>query len=661
MLRLCDLSKSYGDRTLLDSISLNVPQGEKVALVGQNGCGKSTLLGIICGELAPDGGEVAFPKGFRLGYLPQEPNPTPLPTVLAEAEAGAEQLAALKVQLTETLEALANEHSAALLRRHEEAESAFRLAGGYGLTAKASGILAGLGFAPEQWQQDPRALSGGWRMRLELAKIFLKEPDLLILDEPTNHLDLPSLVWVESWLQQFTGTVLFVSHDRGLLNRLAVCTLHLHHGDLRLYRGNFDRFLEQKAEHESQVASQKANLERRREEHERFVARFGAKASKARQAQSRVKMIARLRSLEDELAGPQVDQVMALRLPEPPACSRQVLTLTDLAIGYQADRPLANGINFNLEKGQKVAVIGANGIGKSTLIKTIAGELPPINGAVTGGHGVRAGYFAQDQGAKLDLNATVLANVLAAAATVTEKSARQLLGGLLFREDEVFKQAQVLSGGEKNRLGLACLLAQNANLLLLDEPTNHLDMASVEVLIDALDGYPGTLLFVSHDRAFIDALATHVLVMLADGRHELFLGNLDDYQTLAPQRGFPNVLSQAPVLEGAAPNAGSHSGAGASEGRQQNQDAKELKRSRQRIQKQIAATEAEQAEAHTTLTQLEAAAVALDPSDFAAAQELLQRSDDARQTLAAAEDRWLELQEQLEQVEAALNAMGRLA
>jgi ATP-binding cassette subfamily F protein 3 len=542
------ISKSFGTKTLFQNLNFHFPKGERIALFGANGAGKSTLLNIMTGLLEPDDGRLVTPAHFELGYLPQEPSTNPAATVLEDVlEEGVGRVQkvfkAHKLAL-QALELVGDENA---LRNFEDADQEFRNMNGHSLEGQACSILQGLGFDDAKIQADPRTLSGGWRMRVELAKIFLAKPDFLVLDEPTNHLDLPSLVWVEKWLQNFTGTLLFVSHDRSLLERLPSMILHLYGGKLMSYTGNFSKFLEQRDAAREQDAAQAATLRKRREGLETFVQKFGAKASKASQAQSKMKMIERIRSLEGQFDDSEMDSIH-LNIPLSQPSGREVIQIKNLAVGYS--KPLISGISQTIERGQRVAIIGANGIGKSTLLKTLAGRLTNLGGSCAFGHQVKASWFAQDQLTSLDPEATVIDNVWRRATDLGERQIRTLLGSLLFRGDDVRKPLKVLSGGEKARVGLACTIVERSNLLLLDEPTNHLDLSSAEILSQALSDYEGTIVFVSHDRAFIDEICTHVLVVCADGQHALFHGNLDDYQRQAVRMGFPNVFETANISSG---------------------------------------------------------------------------------------------------------------
>jgi ATP-binding cassette subfamily F protein 3 len=665
MLRVEDLKKAFGARTLFSGVTYHFPEGERVALVGANGAGKTSFLNILCGLDPGDAGRVIAPSGVSVGYLPQKPNPEPKPTVLEECVAGATGLAAMREAMERALAAMAGGTSEPkALAAYEAAEAAYRLAGGYALEAKATTILRGLGFAPQTMAQDPRALSGGWRMRLELARLFIREPEFLVLDEPTNHLDLPSLVWVESYLRGFRGTLVFVSHDRALLNRLSTITLHLAGGKITPYRGNFDAFLEARDARLAQEQATLSQLKRRREAMESFVERFGAKATKAAQAQSRVKMIARIREVEEGFDSDAAEDPAGvyIALPPPPKTPRVVLEIDDGAIGY--DRTLAAGIKLSLERGAKVAVIGANGIGKSTLLRTVSGRLARRGGSFALADGVEASYFAQDQNETLDLADTLLSN-LVKRSTLSEKEARSLLGSFLFRGDDVFKPARVLSGGELSRLGLACALARRAGLLLLDEPTNHLDMGSVESLAAALSDYEGTVLMVSHDRTFIDGVATHVFAMLPDGRSMLFEGQLADYERLAALAGFPNVLAvdddknQERAAAGKAANGAGTSGAQSAPSGGSHQEAKELKRQRQKLETRTEQLDQEMAKLRRELDGVESAMGALGGGDYQKAAALHADQERLRAALDAAEGAWLEASEALEAVTAQLTSLGR--
>lgn len=539
MIRIENLTKRFANKVILNEQSFQFPIGQKIAVVGDNGAGKTSLLNILCDLDQADGGLILKPSQCTLGYLPQEPNPEPKPTVLEECETADKKVMRLRERMNKALAILEHQNDAKTLEEFEQAETQFRLEGGYDLRSRAEKILLGLGFSTQQTNASPRILSGGWRMRIELAKLFLMNPDVLILDEPTNHLDLPSLVWVERYLQNFEGTLIFVSHDRSLLNRLATMTLHIAWGRLVPYAGNYDFFRRKQAESAAIAEKTLKNLEDKRDSLQVFVDRFGSKATKAAQAQSKRKMIDKIQIEIDSVPIEKDTPSIQFSLPDAPPCDRIVCRVEKGAIGYQED--LCRNIDFTLEKGQKVAIIGANGIGKSTLLKTIVGRINPRGGKFSLSQRAIKAYFSQDQLDYLHADRSALENLLEAS-PIGERAARSLLGSFLFRGDDVFKKVSVLSGGEKSRVGLACVLAKKANLVLLDEPTNHLDMNSIQCLTEAIKNYNGTVVFVSHDREFIDAICSHVFVMTKDGQAMLFEGNIEDYQRMAAGAGFPDVF-----------------------------------------------------------------------------------------------------------------------
>ncbi len=657
MIRIENLSKAFGPKVLLSDANYHFPEGERIALVGANGVGKTTLLNILTGTEEQDGGKVLVPGKATIGYLPQIPNPMPHKTILEECIAGASRVHALQTTRDRALERMSSDYSEENHHAFEAAEEAFARAGGYLISSRSREILSGLGFQTRDFEKNPKELSGGWRMRLELARIFINHPDFLVLDEPTNHLDLPSLVWVEKYLASFRGTVLFVSHDRDLLNRLPTVVLHLYKGRLVPYRGNFDKFLEEREQRAMEEAALAEKLRARRENLERFVERFGAKASKAKQAQSKLKMLSRIQELEADVSLDSDEPTLSIRLPDPPSSGREILRIEEGSIGYSF--PLATGLNVRISKGSKVAIIGINGIGKSTLLRTISDRIPSLSGQFTLGHNVSLAYFAQEQLEVLDPNSSALQNVMAASLEITERQARALLGAFLFRGDEAFKPVRVLSGGEKSRVGLARLLATKANFLLLDEPTNHLDMSSVETLAQAISEYSGTILYVSHDRTFIEETCTHVLVMLPDGRSALFEGNLDDYQRLAAQSGFPNVLDPEVDTELLENSPTSQMQASSIASSRSDTRAQELKRERQRLERVITKADTDMAALTASIAQLEQNMLDASALDYAQARADHQEQERLRERLSEIENVWIESSETLEKVVSELRALGR--
>jgi ATP-binding cassette subfamily F protein 3 len=512
MLTLSAVSKSFGARTLFEEVSLSINFGERIALVGPNGAGKSTLFSIILGTGEPDSGSVVLDKHTTLGYLPQETAATADETVLELACSITEEHGKLMRILADGAKSGATD-----TEEYHDALGKYAELGGYQLEPKAKRILSGLAFRESDFNRPAREMSGGWIMRAHLARLLVMEPDLLMLDEPTNHLDLESLGWFQNYLEHYPGAILMISHDRAFLNAMVDNIWEIRSKQVHRYRGNYDAYLEQrKARAEQHLAAYK-NQQAEIAKLQEFADRFRAKASKASQAQSKLKQIERMEKIE---APEGQDKKIHIKFPQPTRSGQRVMTLSDVHFAY-GDLRVYRGIEMEIEKGQRTVLVGPNGAGKSTLLKILGGVLPIQAGERKEGLNLEAGYSSQNRGDMLNPTRTVLQEALSVPNPLPEVTTRTILGSFLFQGDDSFKKVAVLSGGEKTRLGLVKLLINPPNLLLMDEPTTHLDMASIDALIEALKQYTGTLIFISHDVYFIQALATTVLHISA--------GNLTPY------------------------------------------------------------------------------------------------------------------------------------
>jgi ATP-binding cassette subfamily F protein 3 len=537
MLRIEGLSKSYGGRRLLTGVDLQLRPDDRVGLVGRNGSGKTTLLRLVAGEEAADDGRVRLRKRARIGYLRQEVEAGSDRALIAEVRTAQEPILELERQLEATedeitmLGAQRRAVPSELASRYDALRHEFERAGGFKAEALLRGTLVGLGLAPAMWQQPLRSVSGGWLMRVELAKLLLARPEVLLLDEPTNHLDLPSIRWFEGVLAGYPGAVLVVSHDRTFLDRHATCIAEIEGDRLRSYRGNYSAYLRQKAARLEESGARRTNLDRQIAHMAKFVARFGAKASKARQAQSRRKTLEKLQAEREELESAVQQRSMRVRLENPARSGDLVLRLEEISKRY-GEHCVYDSLDLEVRRGERIALVGPNGAGKSTLLRIAAGELDIDGGAREAGHNVTSAFYAQHQLDALQPHRTVLEELEADARTPDVPRLRGLLGAFLFSGDDVQKKVSVLSGGEAARLALAKLLLRRANFLVLDEPTNHLDIEARDVLMDALRDYSGTLLFVSHDRLFVNALANRVIEITPGERTARvrdFAGDYDEY------------------------------------------------------------------------------------------------------------------------------------
>ena len=498
MLTVSSVSKSFAGRTLFEDASLQVNRGDRIGLVGPNGAGKSTLFSLLLGEATPDEGRVSVERSAKIGFLPQESAPAGEETVLELACAVSPEMAKAMRTMKTTPD---DSHE------HHEALATFDELGGWQLEPKAKRILAGLAFRESDFEREARKMSGGWIMRAHLARLLVMEPDLLLLDEPTNHLDLESLVWFQEYLKGYPGAILMISHDREFLNQLVGSIVEIAHKRLNRYRGNWDKYVIEKGAREEQQLSAYKNQQKEIAALQEFADRFRAKASKASQAQSKLKQIDRMEKIEAPLSQ---EKTVHMRMPQPARSGSRVISLKGVRHAYDS-LVVYDSLDFEAERGQRTVLVGPNGAGKSTLIKLLGGALPLQTGAREVGYNVKVGYFSQHRMESLNAKHTVLEAAMDMPNPVGEQQARTVLGSFLFRGDDVFKHVAILSGGEKTRLALVKLLLDPPNLLLMDEPTTHLDVGSIDALIGALQQFEGTLIFISHDVHFIRAMAKTVL------------------------------------------------------------------------------------------------------------------------------------------------------
>lgn len=502
MIRLDSLCKAYADKVLLDNVSYHFPEKERIALVGPNGQGKTTLLNIICGFDSADSGKIIKPKDLRLGFLPQSFSENPKDTIIEECLSGHVEIWSIRCEMDQILKKMENNFCEKDYERYEQILDIYNKFDGYSLEGVAIKILEGLGFGEELVFEDPRALSGGWRMRLELAKTLTSNPNFLILDEPTNHLDLPAIEWLEEFLFGYKGTVVFVTHDKAILDRLPTITLMIERGKITPYSGTYEMAIDQMQQDKLTKTATIKKLQAKKIAMQRFVDRFGAKATKAAQASSRKKAIDKI---DNELQGMDEEKKTSkLSIPnlEYPKSGKVVLTIENLSIGY--DKILKDNLNEKILREEKISIIGKNGLGKSTLLKTIASNIKPLNGKFSLGENVQIGFFKQDAAEELKTSKTIWQSYKDAVSDISDQQARGMLGAFLFKGMDCEKVTSVLSGGERSRLALCILLSKRPNLLLLDEPTNHLDLQSKNVLSLAIKAYPGSVIMVSHDRDFIE-------------------------------------------------------------------------------------------------------------------------------------------------------------
>lgn len=532
MLQLDSITLHFGERTLFDRISTLINPGDRVGLTGPNGAGKSTLLKIIAGQLQPDEGTVVLGNNSTVGYLPQDGvNPDPSLTVFEEVKSAFHEILDLQEEIQslqhslETLDPESKKYQT-VLKKFGDLQNQLEQSRVYTLQTDIERILMGLGFREEDFNRPTTEFSGGWLMRIALAKLLLRKPSYLLLDEPTNHLDIESLQWIENFLNRYEGAVIVVSHDKAFLDSLTTRTLALSGGNLKDYAGNYS-FHEKKYEEEKiQLKKEYENQQKELKQAEEFIDRFRYKASKAKQVQSRIKQLEKKEWIELENESDEI----SFRFPQPERSGQIVMELKGISKSY-GENTVFDTIDYQIERGDKIAVVGPNGAGKSTLIRILAGLEPIGRGERNVGHNVTPSYFAQHQAEDLNPKNEALEEIREIAPNASETRLRTLLGCFLFKGDDVFKQVQVLSGGEKSRLALAKMLITPSNFIILDEPTNHLDMQSKKILQQALQQFEGTCMIVSHDRAFLDPLVNKTLE-IQPGNIRTIYGNVSHYLEL---------------------------------------------------------------------------------------------------------------------------------
>jgi len=533
MIHLTNISKQYGSRVLFEGASFQIPAGTRSGLVGPNGAGKTSVFRLITGEEVADSGEISCAKKAVIGYFSQDVGEMSGRSALAEVMSASARTVELGRQIREMeaamCEPMEDDALAALLERYGDAQEEFEHRGGYDLENRAKTVLTGLGIDPKAQSRPVESFSGGWKMRIALAKILTLNPDVLLLDEPTNHLDVESIVWLENWLsEEYGGAVLMTSHDRDFMNRLVSRIVEVGNGTVTTYGGNYDFYLrEREIRREQLMASYRRQQEMLAKEEE-FIARFAARASHAAQVQSRVKKLEKI----ERIKLPPEQKVVRFEFVEPPRSGDDVVAIQELGKTWSlpegGEKPVFSGVSGLIRRGEKIAVVGVNGAGKSTFLKVLAGQTDPTTGTVTIGANVHVGYFSQHSMDILDPAKTVLETVSEALPMASVGVIRNLCAAFLFQGDDVEKRIEILSGGEKSRVVLATLLARPINFLILDEPTNHLDIVSREILLDALKEFAGTVVLVSHDRHFLRSLVDRVFEV-DHGQMLAYEGDYDYY------------------------------------------------------------------------------------------------------------------------------------
>ena len=590
MIQLKKIDKFFADRRIFSAIDFLIRPTDRIGLCGENGAGKSTLLKLLAGLVESDGGTLQIAKGTTFGYLPQDGLAHRGRSLFAETQSALADLQQIESELRQLENNIAAATDNPALERYAELQHLFEQRGGYQMESEVGRVLHGLGFSAADFDKPCETFSGGWQMRIALAKLLLQRPNLLLLDEPTNHLDLPARDWLEDYLLNYPYAIVLVSHDRFFLDKVVSRIVEIWNGDLTSYPGNYSRYI---CSRDERIAALKAAKQQQDEEIiriEGFISRFRYQANKASQVQSRVKQLEKI----VRISLPPQRKKIAFTFPSPPKGGRIAISLKDASQHYGNLKVLQH-VDFQVEQGERVALVGPNGAGKSTLMRLLAGVETPVTGERVAGHNLLQAYFAQNQAAELNPAHDVYAEIMADSPVAMVPRLRTILGAFLFSGDDIEKSVKVLSGGERNRLALAKLLLRPANLLLLDEPTNHLDLESKQILLDSLKKYQGTIVFVSHDRYFVDSLVTRI-VEVGDGKIESYPGNYADFlrkkQTLGDLSHSVNRVEQQEKLSGEV-SAGDKQSRIQAHTKRKNQQRREQKQQKElsRVEGQIEAQE----------------------------------------------------------------------
>jgi ATP-binding cassette subfamily F protein 3 len=563
MIQLSAAGKRFGPKLLFENLNWLITPQDRVGLVGGNGTGKTTLLKILAGLESLDYGNISVMKGLSVGYLPQDGLRLEGRTVMEECRTVFSDVDALEQELEMLAHRMADldpagAEYAQVADRFHQVDSEFKARDGYTIESQIGTVLTGLGFQKDDWSRRTEEFSGGWQMRISLAKLLLQKPNLLLLDEPTNHLDLETRNWLEEFLKEYPHAFVLVSHDRYFLDVTTRKTVEIWNKGIHFYTGNYEKYLREKQQRRDSLVAAYNNQRERIEQLEAFINRFRYQATKAKQVQSRIRELEKIERIEI----PAEEKTIFFKFPQPKPSGRIVAEFEDVAKSYDSKR-VFGGASFIIERGDRIALVGMNGAGKSTLIRLLAGLERPTHGIMRLGHNVEPDYFAQDQYKELNAEAKVLDDFGSIAPSATNTELRSLLGCFLFSDDDVFKPISALSGGERNRYALARMLLHPSNFLLLDEPTNHLDLRAKDVLLDALQKFTGTVVFVSHDRYFIDNLATRIFEV-GGGEVTIFPGNYEDYMLrkkrdalegtpVSASKRIEPTLDDVPILEKAEP------------------------------------------------------------------------------------------------------------